>query len=116
MIEDKVKDFLESKLSVPVLMERPNDSSVSGFVIIEKTGGGQENHIPSAMLTIQSYENSMQKAAELNEEVKHWMLDGMEGLITLNEVAQVQLNSDYNYTDTTTKEYRYQAVYDIIHY
>ena len=68
------------------------------------------------MLTIQSYENSMQKAAELNEEVKHWMLDGMEGLITLNEVAQVQLNSDYNYTDTTTKEYRYQAVYDIIHY
>ena len=114
MIELIVKNFLESKLSVPVLMERPSDCSQ--YVLIEKTGGGQENHIPSAMLTIQSYENSMQKAAELNEEVKHWMLDGMEGLITLNEVAQVQLNSDYNYTDTTTKEYRYQAVYDIIFY
>lgn len=115
MIEIIVKNFLESKLSVPVLMEKPKGSA-SQFVIIEKTGGAQENHVPSAILTIQSYEQSMQKAAELNEEVKHWMLDGMEGLITLNEVAKVELNADYNYTDTTTKEYRYQAVYDIIFY
>lgn len=115
MIEITVKNFLESKLSVPVLMEKPKGSA-SQLVIIEKTGGAQVNHIPSAILTIQSYEQSMQKAAELNEEVKHWMLDGMEGLITVNEVASVELNSDYNYTDTTTKEYRYQAVFNIVHY
>ena len=44
------------------------------------------------------------------------MLDGMDGLVTLNEIVSVELNSDYNYTDTTTKEYRYQGVYNITHY
>jgi len=34
----------------------------------------------------------------------------------LNEIGKVKLNSDYNFTDTVTKQYRYQAVYDISHY
>lgn len=115
MIEIIVKNFLESKLSVPVLMEIPK-SQASQFVIIEKTGSTHENHIDSAILTIQSYAESMQEAAELNEQVKNWMLDGMEGLVTLDEVANVNLNSDYNFTDTSSKRYRYQAVFDIVHY
>ena len=49
----------------------------------------------------------------MNEEIKAMMLDG---LITLGAVAKVDLNSDYNFTDTTTKTYRYQAVFDIVHY
>lgn len=115
MIETIVKNFLESKLSVPVLTEKPKGSA-SQFVVIERTGGAQSNKIPSAIVTIQSYEQSMQKAAELNEDVKHWMLDGMEGLISVDEVSDVSLNSDYNFTDTTTKQYRYQAVFEITHY
>ena len=115
MIEIIIKEFLESKLSVPVLMEVPK-STVSQFVIIEKTGGAQNNHIPSAIITIQSYAKTMQEASELNDEVKHWMLDGVEGLITQNDVSSVGLNSDYNYTDTSEKRYRYQAVFDIVHY
>lgn len=115
MIETIIKNFLESKLSVPVLMEKPK-SKASHFVLIERTGGAQSNHIPSGIITIQSYAPSMLKAAELNEEVKHWMLDGNVGLVTLNEIISVSLNGDYNFTDTTTKEYRYQAVFDIFHY
>lgn len=115
MIEITIKKFLESKMSVPVLMEVPK-STVSQFVIIERTGGAQENFISSAVITIQSYAATMQEAAELNEEVKRWMLDGLDGLITLDEVSSVNLNSDYNYTDTTSKRYRYQAVFDITHY
>lgn len=115
MIEITVRKFLESKLTVPVLMEIPKGPA-SQFVVIEKTGGGQENHIPSAIMTIQSYAESLQKAAELNEQVKNWMLDGMEGLITVESIAKVSLNSDYNFTDTTSKRYRYQAVFEIIHY
>lgn len=115
MIEIIVRKFLESKMSVPVLMEVPK-STVSQFVIIERTGGAQENFISSAVITIQSYAATMQEAAELNEEVKRWMLDGLDGLITLDEVSSVNLNSDYNYTDTTSKRYRYQAVFDITHY
>ena len=115
MIELIVKDFLESKLAVPVLMEVPKNT-VSQFVIIERTGGAQVNHISSAVLTIQSYAGTMQQAAELNDEVKRWMLDGLEGLITRNDVSSVKLNGDYDYTDTSEKRYRYQAIFDIVHY
>ena len=116
MIEIIIKKFLESKLSVPVLMEQDPKSTASQFVIIEKTGGAQKNHISSAIMTIQSYGASKYEAAALNEEVKRWMLDGLEGLITVDEVSSVNLNSDYDLTDTTTKRYRYQAVYEITHY
>ena len=115
MIEIIVKDFLESKLSVPVLMEVPKNAA-SQFVIIEKTGGAQENHISSAIMTIQSYAESKFEAAELNETVKHYMLDGIEGLITENDVTSVSLNGDYDFTDTSTKRYRYQALFEIYHY
>ena len=115
MIEIIVKRFLESKLSVPVLMEKPTNTQ-NEMVIIERTGGTESNHIPSAIMTIQSYGATLQDAAELNEEVKKWMLDGVEGLITLDKIAKVNLNSDYNYTDTTSKRYRYQAVFEITHY
>lgn len=115
MIEITLRKFLESKLSVPVLMEIPKEPA-SQFVIIEKTGSTHENHVDSAIMTIQSYAPSLQNAMELNELVKYWMLDGMEGLITLDEIASVNLNSDYNYTDTTSKRYRYQSVFEIVHY
>ena len=48
----------------------------------------------------------------MNDRVKN----AVEGLIWLDEIRGVSLNSDYNFTDTTTKEYRYQAVFDIGHY
>lgn len=115
MIEDVIKNFLESKLTVPVLMEIPK-SPASQFVVIEKTGGGQENYINSSILAVKSYAPSLFEAAQLNEQVKEWMLDGVEGAITLSEIARIRLDSDYNYTDTTSKRYRYQAVFDIKHY
>ncbi|OOV85805.1 hypothetical protein BTA35_0216720, partial [Oceanospirillum linum] len=60
----------------------------------------------------QSYAPSMYEAAVLNEAVK----ETVEGMIELDEISKIKLNSDYNYTDTTTKEYRYQAVFDMNHY
>jgi hypothetical protein len=81
--------------------------------VIEKTGGSQDNHINSSTFAIKSYAPSMYEAAVMNEEIKALMLDG---LITLGEIAKVSLNSDYNFTDTETKTYRYQAVFDIVHY
>lgn len=115
MIELIVKDFLESKMAVPVLLEVPKDPPAS-FIIIEKTGGGQTNYVKNAVLAIQSYAASMYAAAQLNEALKDAMLDGSEGLIASPEVVSVQLNSDYDYTDTSEKRYRYQAVFDVYHY
>ncbi len=62
-----------------------------------------------ATFAFQSYSTSMQKAAELNEKLKQVI----ENMVELNEISGIHLNSDYNFTDTETKKYRYQAVFDI---
>lgn len=111
MIEQSILDFLTSKLSVPVYMEVPEDMDEE-FVVIEKTGGGQTDKINSATFAIQSWATSLLDAAALNKDV----LEAMEDAVTLDIVGACSLNSDYNFTDTDTKRYRYQAVYNIIHY
>lgn len=111
MIEIVIRQYLSEVLDVPVLLERPLKPPES-FVLFEKTGSGKSNQIKSATFAFQSYAKSMLDAAKLNEKVK----DAVEGLLSQNDIYRVKLNSDYNYTDTETKEYRYQAVFDIGHY
>lgn len=112
MIELTVYNFLKTNLSTPVFMEIPKDYP-SQFVVIEKTSGAQVNHINSSTIAIKSYSDSLYKAAVLNDEVVEAMLNE---LITESDIASVKLNSSYNFTDTSTKQYRYQAVFDIVHY
>lgn len=38
----------------------------------------------------------------------------MDAMPYNTDISKAKLNSDYNYTDTTTKSYRYQAVYDLV--
>ena len=111
MIEKTILDYLNSQLTVPVYMEIPPDPPEL-FVVIERTSGGMENWINRSMFAIQSYAPTLYEAAELNELVKEAMLQA----VTLQELASVRLNSEYNYTDTSTKQYRYQGVYDVVHY
>lgn len=115
MIEQTIYEFLNDNMSVPVYTELPVNPP-KRMIVLEKTGGSQENHIKRSTFAIQSYGKSLFEAAELNEELKEIMLDGLDGLLSLNEIAAVNLNSDYNFTDTTTKKYRYQAIFDIVHY
>ena len=88
------------------------------FILIEKTGSGQSTFsVSSDLLTrstfaIQSWAKSIYAAMCLNDQVKTAML----GLDSVKEVSDVELNSDYNYTDTETKHPRYQAVFDVVHY
>lgn len=111
MIETTLMEYLESNLTVPVLLEVPENMPET-FVVLEKTGGRFENHIYESTFAIQSYAMSIYDAVVLNEEIKGYMLYGSIPA----EVCGVRLNSDYNYTDLSTKRYRYQAVYDIYHY
>ena len=111
MIEKILMDYLQSNIDVPVYMEKP--SMFPGeYILIEKTGSGLNDRIESAMVAIQSYSGSMTGAVELNERMKSVMLDAAE----LDEIGSCRLNSDYNFTDTSTKEYRYQAVFNITYY
>jgi predicted transcriptional regulator len=111
MIEIIILNHLEGKLTEPVHLEKPS-AQIGAYVVFEKTSSGKANHLPSATITFQSYGNSLYEAATLNEKVKN----AVESLIELNEIRGLDLNSDYNFTDTSTKEYRYQAVYDIRYY
>ena len=111
MIEVTILTHMAEGLNVPVYMEKP-ETAPSRYVLIEKTGSDKVNRLPSSTFAFQSYAESMYEAALLNESVK----TAAESLATIDEVAGVKLNSDYNFTDTTTKKYRYQAVFDISHY
>ena len=91
MIEKIIKDYLQDSLGLPVRME-------------------EEDNLGT--LAIQSYSTSMYKAAALNERVK----EAMEKSIELDDISRCELNSDYNYSDTGRKKYRYQAVFDIVYY
>ena len=113
MIEKTVLDFLDEELSVPVWMEIPEGETLPDqFVLLEKTGSRSGDHIRSATFAVQSYADSMENAAKLNEDVK----EIMDRLTELNRITRSELNSDYNFTDREKKQYRYQAVYVITHY
>ena len=112
MIEVTILNYLNTKLDpIAVFMEVP-EGAPDKYVLIEKTGSRVNNHIRSATFAIQSIAPSLYEAAELNEMVK----EAMDAIIELNEIARSSLNSDYNFTNTAAKQYRYQAVYDLVHY
>mgnify|MGYP004716080101 CR=1 FL=1 len=111
MIEISIKQYLDGHLSVPAFFEKPKNLP-ERYVLVEKTGGAEKNHISAATFAFQSYAGSMSEAAQLNDEVKRVIAD----LVQLDVISAVALNGDYNFTDTATKKYRYQAVFDISHY
>lgn len=111
MIETIVLEYLNQALDVPAYMERP-ERPPEQYVLLERTSGSQRNKICSATLAMQSIAPTLYQAARLNEIVKA----AMEQATILPTISSAKLDTDYNFTDTTTREYRYQAVYDLTYY
>jgi len=40
----------------------------------------------------------------------------MRDMVELDSISSCGLNSDYNYTDTATRRYRYQALFNIVYF
>lgn len=113
MIETIVRDYLTSALKVPVYLEYPDGEAVpKKHVMIEKTGSERKDQINTSTFALQSYGERLVDAILLNEQVK----EAMDAIISLGSISSAKLNSDYNFTDTDKREYRYQAVYDLVHY
>lgn len=108
MIEKIILNYLSKKLEVPVYMEEQKEK-VESYVVIEKLGSARVDRINRASFAVQSYAKSMEKAAILNEKVVGAMLK----IIECEDIGSIKLDSDYNFTDTQTKRYRYQAVFDL---
>lgn len=115
MLEAVVLNYLADKISVPVLMEMPEVPSEEftvlpdEFILIEKLAGSKRNHIRKDSFAFQSYARSLLRAIKLDEEVQ----EAMDALIELPDIYASKLASDYNFTDTEIKRYRYQCTYDI---
>ena len=110
MIAKTLLDYLSDALDVPVAMEAPEQAT--GYVLIDQTGSSRINHIITTTFAIQSYGDSLYNAMLLNEDVKAAMV----GFAELDNITKVELETDYNYTNTATKQYRWQAVFSITHY
>lgn len=82
------------------------------FVTVERVGGGEENHIKRADIAVQSWAGTRAAAAQLNEQVKAAMAEAIDD----GNISRCHLDTDYNFTDTTTRHPRYQAVFEVVHF
>ena len=110
MIEEIIINYLNSRLTVNVYAEEPEEKE-DKYIVIEKTGGYIENYISHATVAIKSYADTLFNASMLNEEVKEKMMN----IIELENIQSSKFNSDYNFTDQTKKKYRDQAVFELIY-
>lgn len=110
IIEAYLIEYLTKELGIPIYGQE-EDTEDGSYVVIEKLGSYVENFTRHATIALKSYGTTLLESAELNERVKN----AMDDIIKKPEISFSKLNSDYNYTDTTTKKYRYQAVYDLVY-
>ena len=111
MIEPIIIEYLSEQLSVPVSGAVPANPPDT-FLTVEKTGSRRSNRIDAATIVVQSWAPSIAQAAALNDRVKA----AMEEIVRLDVISSCNLDTDYNYTDTTRKRCRYQAVFDVVYY
>jgi uncharacterized protein (DUF608 family) len=91
-------------------MERQEKATIP-YVLVEITSAYDTDHIKGATLAIQSYASSLYEAASINQHV----IEVMSDIDTLSNISKCSLNTYYNYTNPTTKEPRYQAIFDLVY-
>ena len=111
MILEIIIDYLADKLTIPVAAELYADAPEE-IVVVNRAGSERQNRLDTIQLIATSYACSMADAARLNESVK----SALDDLTDLDEVSGSYLVTDYQAPDTSTRKYRYQAVYNVNHY
>ena len=119
MILDVIIDYLNNSnldapaYKIPAYAEVPKENIPEEYYVLELIGDPMVDHIPAATIAARSYARSMKRAADLAYDLDNIL---MNGLINLDYISGVKRNTIANYTDQSTKEYRYQGVYIITHY
>ena len=112
MIEVAILNYLNGTLPVSTYMMRP-ENPPEQYCLMELTGSSLNEHIYTSTLAIQTYAPTLYDAAQIAWSACDAMREAAD---LLAEIASVDLNSIYNFTDPETKQPRYQAVFDVIHY
>lgn len=110
MILSKLIGYLGDELDVYVGVRAPE--ATTGYVLLDQTGSANANHIMTTTIAVQSYGETLDNAITLAESVKAAMME----FVNDPDVSAVRLESDYNFTNTETKQYRWQSVFEITHY
>lgn len=107
-------EFLSGELAasgIPVSGDVPSPRP-ERFVTVEKTGSSEKDRITKATLAVQSWAKTRAEADSLNEQVKALL----RCAVGRKDIMRCHLETDYNYTDTTTNRARYQAVYNVVYW
>ena len=110
-IESSVVDFLRDRLTVPVAEEVPH-GPLPSYVVVERTGGGDgKDGLRRAILAIRAVAPTLEQAVGISVQVR----SAMRLLPVLPRVFRCECTREYNFTDTRSKERRYQAVFEILY-
>lgn len=109
-IENIVCAYLNARLSVPVACEVPKGPP-GLYVVIEKIGSSIDNGLWTTNIAVQSIGKNLSDVIALDNQV----VDIMPGLVGEMDIFRCECESDYDFTNQRTKEYRYQAVFEITH-
>lgn len=117
MIEETIYAYLKDNASVPwSAMKSPtvgDHTTTDRYGLFEKTNSTKTNHVVTSTFAFQSYAPTLLEAAQISAELRQ-LIEELPGVTT--EVSKAQLNSEYNFTNTASKQPRYQAVFSLVHY
>ena len=111
LIEKVIRDYLLTKLDVPILTEQPT-GRVSEYVVLQVTDRGWENHIESATVEFGCYAETKMEAAELDEALRTAMFD----IIELSEISASKFGGGRDDKDDTLKRYRYRSFFNLFYH
>lgn len=111
MIEILMLEHLQERLGIPVYAEVP-EKKPERFIVIRKGDERRDNFLRCATMLARSYAPSLLAAMELSQQV----LGAMDIFPEHPRISGCYCTGDYNFTDEETKQYRYQAVFDIYYF
>ena len=119
MIEETIFDYLKDNASVPWFSMRPpttgdnQDIGTYSYGLFEKTNSVKTDHVVTSTFAFQSYAPTLLEAAQISAELRQ-LMEALPNVTT--EVSKAQLSGEYNFTNTATKQPRYQAVFTLVHF
>lgn len=113
MIEKTVIAYLKRKFPDEIVKAEVPKGMPDRFITVEKTGSQQIGiELFQSTIAVQSWDTTKMKAAELSDEV----CKVLRAMPDEEDEVTRSGGSDYDFTDTATKRYRYQAVFTLTHY
>lgn len=117
MIEEIIYAYLDENASVPwSAMRSPtfeDHQQIDRYGLFEKTNSTKRDHISTCTFAFQSYAPTLLEAAQISEELRE-LIEALPS--QTSAVSKAQLQGEYNFTDTQTKQPRYQAVFSLVYF